>query len=235
MLNYFPSGLRVSSLGLSKRDTDGDLWKVPNWYYQWPLTTLQEPSVSVSYLPSGGHGPTPTYKRQLTSKKHDCHWRCNTVLWGENLCFIDKIARCINFAKYAQYYAFPKIQKIKKNINMRLKAQLSISKYNCAFILFLVKWKVAPCASLPAPLASSVGSGASASFWCPKHGYHDCDYYPPVLEHGHPRRLRAAEDPGHGQLRQGDARPAQGKQDPLRHEDIRQTESEYGVTKCSAI
>jgi hypothetical protein len=50
-------------------------------------------------------------------------------------------------------------------------------------------------------------------------------YIDHILEHRHARRLRATEDAGDRQLWQGDAGTAQGIQNPLCHEDIRQAES----------
>ncbi len=47
-----------------------------------------------------------------------------------------------------------------------------------------------------------------------------------LLEHCRPGRLRPREDVGHRLVRQGDAGPAQGQQELLRHEDPRQAESE---------
>ena len=46
------------------------------------------------------------------------------------------------------------------------------------------------------------------------------------VEHSRVGRVRAAEDAGHRQLRQGHAGPAQGRQKTLCNENFRQTKGE---------
>ena len=68
-----------------------------------------------------------------------------------------------------------------------------------------------------------------------------------LVEHGMSGGLRPVEDPGHRQLRAGDACPAQIQQNPLCNENFRQTEGEHklvlfierlvysGLTECNQI